>query len=147
VGLEKCLKITSRRAIRKWTSFIRVARLRSFEMRANSFSHHEKTVNSPDVKRQSRRQVASGQSLVQVWPKLVAVTRRWLETLSARIITMPGRCGLPERQFNHMIGQSRTIRITVLNISTTSTLALRFHGLLKATNRTCIDYTDLESIF
>jgi hypothetical protein len=27
----------------------RVARLRSYEMRANSYSHHEKTVNDPEV--------------------------------------------------------------------------------------------------
>jgi hypothetical protein len=54
----------------------RAARLRSPEMRAFSFSHHEKTGNTPDViaagKKSMEMKSASGQSLVQlvqVWGK------------------------------------------------------------------------------
>jgi hypothetical protein len=56
----------------------RAARLRSPEMRAFSFSHHEKTGNTPDViaagKKSMEMKSASGQSLVQlvqVWGKFV----------------------------------------------------------------------------
>lgn len=47
-ALETCLKITSRRATRTWTTFTRES-LKSYKMRAFSYSHHEKRANDPEI--------------------------------------------------------------------------------------------------
>ena len=105
----------------------RVARLRSHEKRAFSFSHHEKTVNNPAViaagkkavETTKRKRTVDGPSLAEARSR-----RKQLETLNARIISLPSRCDQPERRFSHTRGRSRSIRITVLNIHAVNACSL-----------------------